>query len=102
MSSFFSCAAYSDVETTIWLDEHVVFFALEDKEKKTSIHLTLNPFRVRTLAKYLSVAVAQIQFKNLQAEENFDDEEYAWEVPKFICLKAQRIRIADSLRSCPN
>ena len=60
MSSFFSCAAYSDVETTIWLDEHVVFFALEDKE-------------------------------------NFDDEEYAWAVPKFICLKAQRIRIADSL-----
>ena len=56
MSSFFNCAAYDDVETTIRLDEHVVFLALEDKEKNTSIHLTLNPFQIRTLAKYLSVA----------------------------------------------
>ena len=40
MSSFFNCAAYDDVATTIRLDDHVVFLALEDKEKNTSIHLT--------------------------------------------------------------
>ena len=45
MSSFFNCAAYSDVDTTIRLDDHVVFLALEDKGKNTSIHLTLNPFQ---------------------------------------------------------
>ena len=65
MSSFFNCAAYDDVETTIRLNDHVVFLALEDKEKNTSIHLTLNPFQIRTLAKYLSVALAQIEFKTL-------------------------------------
>lgn len=65
MSSFFNCAAYDDVDTTIRLDDHVVFLALEDKGKNTSIHLTLNPFQVRVLAKYLSVALSQIEFKAL-------------------------------------
>ena len=73
MSSFFNCAAYSDVDTTIRLDDHVVFLALEDKEKNTTVHLTLNPFQIRTLAKYLSVALDQIQFKDLQDEKNFGD-----------------------------
>ncbi|MBQ3441971.1 MAG: hypothetical protein IJG33_01865 [Selenomonadaceae bacterium] len=73
MSSFFNCAAYDDVDTTIRLDDHVVFLALEDKGKNTSIHLTLNPFQVRVLAKYLSVALSQIEFKALQEEKNFGD-----------------------------
>lgn len=33
MSSFFNCVAYDDLETTIRLDDHVVFLALEDKGK---------------------------------------------------------------------
>ena len=73
MCAFFDCAAYSDVDTTIRLNDHVVFLALEDKEKNTSIHLTLNPFQVRTLAKYLSVALSQIEFLSLQDEKNFGD-----------------------------
>ncbi len=98
MSSFFNCAAYSDVETMIRLDDHVVFIALEDKEKNTSIHLTLNPFQVRVLAKYLSIALTQIDFSGLAKEnhfgditvqiekdnlqdENFDEEEYALAAP---------------------
>ena len=73
MSSFFNCVAYDDVDTTIRLNNHVVFLALEDKGKNTSIHLTLNPFQVRVLAKYLSVALTQIEFKALQEEKNFGD-----------------------------
>ena len=98
MSSFFNCAAYDDVDTTIRLGDHVVFLALEDKEKNTSVHLTLNPFQMRVLAKYLSIALSQMEFSGLAAEnhfgnltvqieqdnsneENFAAEEYAWAVP---------------------
>ena len=73
MCAFFDCAAYSDVETTIRLDDHVIFLALEDKEKNMSIHLTLNPFQVRMLAKYLSLALSQVEFKALQEEKSFGD-----------------------------
>ena len=98
MSSFFNCAAYDDLDSTIRLDDHVVFLALENKEKNTSVHLTLNPFQVRVLAKYLSIALTQIDFSGLATEnhfgdltvqiekdnlqdENFDEEEYAMAAP---------------------
>ena len=98
MSSFFNCAAYDDVDTIIRLGDHVVFLALADKEKNTSVHLTLNPFQIRVLAKYLMIALSQMEFSGLSEEnhfgnltvqieqenlleENFDDEEYAWAVP---------------------
>jgi len=85
MCSFFNCAAYSDINATIRLDGHVVFLALNDAN--TSVHITLNPLQVRTLAKYLSVALTQIDFANLLDEQHFgnltvqieqdDDEELA-------------------------
>ena len=37
MSSFFNCAAYDDLETTIRLSDNVVLLALADKEKNTSV-----------------------------------------------------------------
>ena len=98
MSSFFNCAAYDDVATTIRLDDNVVFLALKIKNKDSDIHITLNPFQVRILAKYLSVALKQIDFKSLSEEkhfgdlsvqikqeklqeEDFDEEEYALAAP---------------------
>lgn len=71
MSSFFTCAAYSDIDATIRLDGHVVFLALNDAN--TSVHITLNPLQVRTLAKYLNVALTQIDFANLLDEQHFGD-----------------------------
>ena len=98
MSSFFNCAAYDDVETTIRLSDNVVFLALADKEKNTTVNLTLNPFQVRVLANYLKIALNQVNFRDLSKEkhfgdltvqieqenlpeENFMEEEYAWAVP---------------------
>ena len=98
MSSFFNCAAYDDVDTTIRLDDHVVFLALKIKEKDSDMHITLNPFQIRILAKYLTAALTQIDFKSLaeekhfgdltvqieqdnMQEEDFDEEEYALAVP---------------------
>ena len=98
MSSFFNCAAYDDVDTTIRLDDHVVFLALKIKDKDSDMHLTLNPFQTRILAKYLTAALTQIDFKssadekhfgdltvqieqdNLQ-DEDFDEEDYALTAP---------------------
>jgi len=69
MCSFFNCAAYSDIAATIRLDGQVVFIALDDAN--TSVHITLNPLQVRTLAKYLEIALTQIDFANLLDEQHF-------------------------------
>ena len=71
MSSFFNCAAYDDVDSTIRLDDHVIFLALEVKAKDSDVHITLNPFQARILAKYLSLALSKIDFKDLSAENHF-------------------------------
>ena len=87
-----NCAAYDDVATTIRLDDNVVFLALKIKEKDTDMHLTLNPFQTRILAKYLTIALSQIDFKSLSEEKHFGDlsvqieqenlqEEYAMAAP---------------------
>ena len=69
MCTFFNCVAYKDIDAKIRLDNHVVFLALDDKT--TSVHITLNPLQIRTLAKYLSVALSQIDFANLLDEQHF-------------------------------
>lgn len=73
MSSFFNCAAYDDVDTTIRLNNHVVFLALKIKDKDSDMHITLNPFQTRILAKYLTVALTQIDFISLADEKHFGD-----------------------------
>ena len=73
MSSIFNCVAYNDIDATIRLDGRVVYLALEDAQKSSSIHLTLNPFQVRILAKYLAIALNQIDFTDLRDENNFGD-----------------------------
>ena len=73
MCTFFNCIAYKDINATIRLDNHVVFLALDDKDKNSSVHITLNPLQIRTLAKYLSAALSQIDFANLLDEQYFGD-----------------------------
>lgn len=71
MCTVFNCLAYNDVAATIRLDGRVVFLALNDAN--TSVHVTLNPLQVRTLAKYLEIAITQIDFANLLDEQYFGD-----------------------------
>lgn len=73
MSSVFNCITYDDINSTIRLDGHVVYLNLEDEGKSLSIHLTLNPFQVRPLAKYLAVALTQIDFADMRDENHFGD-----------------------------
>ena len=97
MSSYFNCAAFDDVNASIRLDDNVVFLALKVEDKNADIHITLNPFQVRVLAKYLTIALTKINFVDLLTEkhfgdltveieqdnlhEDFDEEEYALAVP---------------------
>ena len=69
MCTFFNCLAYNDVAATIRLEGSVVFLALDDEN--TSVHVTLNPLQVRMLAKYLEIALTQIDFANLCDEKYF-------------------------------
>lgn len=69
MCTVFNCLAYNDIDATIRLDGQVVFLALDDVN--TSVHITLNPLQVRTLAKYLEIALMQIDFANLFDEQHF-------------------------------
>ena len=69
MCTVFNCLAYNDVAVTIRLDGRVIFLALDDAN--TSVHITLNPLQVRTLAKYLEIAITQIDFANLLDEQHF-------------------------------
>ena len=73
MSSFFNCLAYEDTDSTIRIYDRVVYLALENAQKNSSVHLTLNPFQVRTLVKYLALAISQIDFADLRVEQHFGD-----------------------------
>ena len=97
MSSYFNCAAFDDVNASIRLSDNVVFLALKVEDKNADMHITLNPFQVRVLAKYLTIALTKINFVDLLTEkhfgdltveieqdnlhEDFDEEEYALAVP---------------------
>ena len=73
MSSYFNCAAFDDVNASIRLNDNVVFLALKVEDKNADIHITLNPFQVRVLAKYLSIALTKINFADLLTEKHFGD-----------------------------
>lgn len=73
MSLFFNCVAYDNVNTVVRFDDHIVFLDLEVKEKDTDIHLTLNLFQARILAKNLSLALSKIDFADLKDAKYFGD-----------------------------
>ena len=69
MSSYFHCALYSDIDSTIRIDKDAIFIALEDEKNDVDLHITLNPCQVLTLAKYLHATVTEIKLKDI-----FDSE----------------------------
>ena len=69
MSSYFNCAAYDDVDITIRLNDNVVFLALKIKAKD----MTCTSIQMRMLVKYLTAALKQIDFTNLENEEHFSN-----------------------------
>lgn len=92
MSLFFNCVAYDDVNTVVRFDDHIVFLDLEVKEKDTDIHLTLNLFQARILAKNLSLALSKIDFADLKDAKYFGDLSVKVEVDNL-----PKLNLADNL-----
>ena len=65
MSSYFHCALYSDIDSTIRIDKDAVYIALADEKNDVDLHITLNPCQVLTLAKYLHATVTEIKLKDI-------------------------------------
>ena len=65
MSSYFHCALYSDIDSTIRIDKDAIFIVLEDEKNDVDLHITLNPFQVLTLAKYLYATATEIKLKDI-------------------------------------
>ena len=71
MSSFFHCASYSDIDSAIRIDKDAIFIALTDEKNDVDLHITLNPFQVLTLAKYLYTTISEIKLKDIFDSEHF-------------------------------
>ena len=109
MSSFFNCVTYEDIDTTICLNCNVVFLALEDKEKNTSVHLTLKlsrticKMRTSTRKSTLWLLLSKLYLSpDCKSGRGFY---FLWRcimpATKFICPDGQRIDIVNCLCSCP-
>lgn len=71
MSSFFTCMAYSDVETTIRLADDVVYISMKDS--KDNVHVTLNPAQALCLTKELQFALSNIAIADITTDDAYGD-----------------------------
>lgn len=69
MSSYFHCASYSDIDSTIRIDKDAVYIGLTDEKNDVDLHITLNPCQVLTLAKYLYSATSEVKLKDILDSE---------------------------------
>ena len=70
MYNLSSCLMYTNLETTIRLDDDAVFLTISDKDHN-SVSMTLNPIQVLTLAKYLYAAMSEIKLEDIYKSELF-------------------------------
>ena len=68
-SSYFQCVAYADVETTVRVDDNVIYVKFD--AEKTSVHLTFNPAQILILAESLNLALTKISVEEISEENNY-------------------------------
>ena len=68
-SSYFQCVAYADVETTVRVDDNVIYVKIE--AENTSLHLTFNPAQILILAESLNLALSKIAVEEISEENNY-------------------------------
>ena len=68
-SSYFQCAAYTDVESTVRFEDNVIYVKLDTEN--TSVHLTFNPAQILILAKSLNLVLSKIFVEEITVENNY-------------------------------
>ena len=68
-SSYFQCVAYADVETTVRVDDNVIYVKID--AENTSLHLTFNPAQILILAESLNLALTKISVEEISEENNY-------------------------------
>ena len=68
-SSYFQCVAYADVETTVRVDDNVIYVKFD--AENTSLHLTFNPAQILILAESLNLALTKISVAEISEENNY-------------------------------
>ncbi len=68
-SSYFLCAAYIDVESTVRVEENVIYVKFD--AENTSVHLTFNPAQILILAQSLNLALSKISVEEITGETNY-------------------------------
>ena len=68
-SSYFQCVAYADVETTVRVDDNVIYVKFD--AETTSVHLTFNPAQILILAESLNLALSKIAVEEISEENNY-------------------------------
>ena len=68
-SSYFQCVAYADVETTVRVDDNVIYVKFD--AENTSLHLTFNPAQILILAESLNLALTKISVEEISEENNY-------------------------------
>lgn len=68
-SSYFQCAAYTDVESTVRYEDKVIYVKFD--AENTSVHLTFNSAQILILARSLSLVLSKIPVAEITEESNY-------------------------------
>lgn len=68
-SSYFQCAAYSDVESTVRYEDKVIYVKFD--VKNMSVHLTFNPAQILILTKSLNLVLSKISVEEITGESHY-------------------------------
>ena len=68
-SSYFQCVAYTDVESTVRVEDNVIYVKID--AENTSVHLTFNPAQILILAESLNLALTKIAVEEITEENNY-------------------------------
>ena len=68
-SSYFQCVAYTDVESTVRVEENVIYVKID--AANTSVHLTFNLAQILIFVQSLNLALSKIPVAEINEDDNY-------------------------------